>query len=91
MFQSPPLAPVRALEVYAAVGDLSHAIEELTNNIDVLTERLQSVLRETDTPKGGGECRSKSPVLLAEDINAQTDRLRYLDDKIASLLSRLGV
>jgi uncharacterized protein YoxC len=91
MFQSPPFAPVKALEVHAAVGDLSHAIEELTNNIDVLTERLQSVLRETDTSKGDGECRPKRLTPLAEAINAQTDRVNGMSGQIASLLSRLEV
>lgn len=90
-FPSPPAASVKILEVHAAIGDLNYAIDELTNNIHLLTQRLSAVTRATNTGDCDNSERRTSDVPLTNTINAQTDRVANLSDQVVDIVSRLEV
>ena len=82
---------MKILEVHAAVGDLSHAIDELTNHIQVLTQRLSAVTSASNTEDGDNAMRPQSSVPLANTINCQANRVINLSDQVVDILSRLEV
>lgn len=84
-------AEAKLLEVHAATSDLRHWIEELTSKIDLLTQRLSPVMSDINTGNDDNEIRPQSSVFLAATINAETDRVRDLTDRLSAILSRLEV
>lgn len=92
-FLNPPTiqSEAKMLEVHAATSDLRHWIEELTSKIEFLTQRLSPVMSDTKTGGDDNAIRPQSSVHLAATINAETDRVRDLTDRVDAILIRLEV
>lgn len=82
---------VRALAVPEALGNLSHAVDELTERTNVLIDRLSNVMLPEEAGDNGKPGEPPSSVQLVYSIDREKHRIRALTEAIDGILSRLEV